>query len=79
MSQYYTPKKSCYDFGLLAPNRYDMDFLNELLNIHFGKGAAKNQRSKLENKIAYSTIFDTDVPMPRAKQADFFLTSKFDL
>ena len=50
MSQYYTPKKSCYDFGLLAPNRYDMDFSNEVLNIHFGKGAAKKSEVKVRKQ-----------------------------
>ena len=30
-----------YDLGLLAPNRYAIDLLNEVLSIHFNLAAAK--------------------------------------
>ena len=39
---------SCHVFWLLAPNRYEVDLSNEVLNFHFGQGASKYQRSKLE-------------------------------
>ena len=42
-----------------TPNRYELDLSNEVLNIHFGQGAAKYQRAKLEvkkNKIANSAV-----------------------
>ena len=42
---------SCHGFGLLAPNRYEVDLLNEVLNIHFGQGAVEYQMSKLEVDI----------------------------
>ena len=42
----YIPKKSYHDLGLLAPNRYEVDLLNEVLNIHFNQGVAKISRLK---------------------------------
>ena len=57
-----------------------MDLLNEVLNIHFGQGAAKILEVKLKvEKIADSALFETDAPMPGAEPVDFFLTSNFDL
>ena len=39
--------KSCHDLGLLAPNRYESDLLNEVLNINFGQGTAKISKVKV--------------------------------
>ena len=36
-------------------------------------------REEIKNKIADLARFDTEAPMPRARQADFFSTLKFDL
>ena len=38
---------SCYDLGLLASNRYEIDLSNEVLNIDFGQGAAKISEVKV--------------------------------
>ena len=46
LSQDYIPSKSCYDLGLLAPNIDDLDFSNEVLNIHFGQEVAKKIRGR---------------------------------
>ena len=35
-------KKSCHALGSLTPNIYNLDLLNEVLNIDFSKEAAKN-------------------------------------
>ena len=37
----------CNDLGLLAPNRYEVDLSNEVLNIDFGQGAAKISKVKV--------------------------------
>ena len=37
----YIPQKSFKSFGLCTPNRYEIDFSNEVLNIDFGQEAAK--------------------------------------
>ena len=37
---------SCHGFGLLAPNRYEVDLSNELLKILCGQGAAKISKVK---------------------------------
>ena len=38
---------SCHSFGLMAPNIYEVDLSNEVLNIHFGQGAAKISEVKV--------------------------------
>ena len=42
-----TALKSCRGFWLLNQSRYTLDLLNEVLNIDFGHGLQKFQRSKL--------------------------------
>ena len=37
---------SCHGLGLLAPNEYEVDLSNEVLNIHFGQGAVKFKKEK---------------------------------
>ena len=39
--------KSYHDLGLLAPNRYESDLLNEVLNVLIGQTAAKLQACKV--------------------------------
>ena len=39
---------SFHGIGFLAPNRYVMDLLNEVLNIDFGQGAAKISEVRFE-------------------------------
>ena len=39
--------KTCNDLGLLAPNRYQLDLPNEILNIYFGQGAVKISQVKV--------------------------------
>ena len=41
------PLKLYYAHGLLAPNRYELDLSNEVLNIHFGQGTAKISEVKV--------------------------------
>ena len=38
---------SCHGLGLLTPNRYEVDLSNEVINIRFGKGAAKISEVKV--------------------------------
>ena len=40
-------QKSYYAFELLAPNRYELDLSNEVLNIVFGQGATKISKFKV--------------------------------
>ena len=41
MSEDYIPLKSFKSLGLWSPNRYELDLLNEVLNIDFGQEGAK--------------------------------------
>ena len=73
---------SCHGFGLLAPNRYEVDFSNEVLNIDFGQGAAKLSEVKVggQKEIADLAGFETEeARTPGAALADFLSTSNFDL
>ena len=38
---------TCYDLGLLAPNRYEIDLSNKVLNIEFVQGATKISEVKV--------------------------------
>ena len=38
---------SCHGLGLLSPNRYEVDLLNEVLNIDFGQVATKISEVKV--------------------------------
>ena len=38
---------SCHSLGLLAPNSYEIDLSNEVLETHFGQGAAKMSEVKV--------------------------------
>ena len=38
---------SYHGFGLMAPNRYEVDLSNEILNIDFGQGAVKISEVKV--------------------------------
>ena len=42
-SQYNTYQKSCHGLNPLAPNRYELDFSNEILQALEGQEAAKYQ------------------------------------
>ena len=65
---------SCHALGFLAPNRYEIELSNEVLNIHFGQRATKISEVKVRGpkKIADSAEFETDALTPRAALADFF-------
>ena len=65
----------------LAPNSYKLDLSSEVLEIYFGKGAAKISEVKVRGrkKIAGSSGFDTDAPSPGAELANFFSTSNLNL
>ena len=41
LSHNYIHQQSLHSLGLLAPNKYDVDLLNDVLNIDFSQGAAK--------------------------------------
>ena len=47
LSQDYIPQKSYHDHRLLAPNRYESDLSNEVLNIDFGQGVPKISKVKV--------------------------------
>ena len=47
MSQAYIPQKSFKSLGLLSLKRYDIDLLNEVLNIDFALRAAKISEVKV--------------------------------
>ena len=47
LSQDYTHQNSFKSLGLCLPNRYEVDLLNEVLNIDFGQGAAKISEVKV--------------------------------
>ena len=46
---------SCYGLGLLTPNRFVLDLLNEILNIDFGQRAAKVSKFKFGGRKKIST------------------------
>ena len=48
-TEYFIPKKSCHDLGLLAANRYELELSNEVLFINFGQGAAKISKIKVSS------------------------------
>ena len=59
-------QKSCHALGLLAPNRYELDLSNEVLNIHFGQGTAKISEVKVGGYEKLPTQpGSTDVPHVR--------------
>ena len=47
LSQNYKTEKSHHDLGLPAPDRYESDLSNEVLNIDFSQGAAKISKVKV--------------------------------
>ena len=47
MSKDYMPEQSCHDLRLLAPNRYESNLLNEVLNIDFGQETVKISEDKV--------------------------------
>ena len=44
---------SCHRLGLLAPNGYEVDLSNEILNIDFGQGGAKISDVKVGGRKKY--------------------------
>ena len=40
LSQDFIPEKSCHGLGFLAPNRYEIDLSNEVINLDFVQEAA---------------------------------------
>ena len=53
MSEDYIPLKSFKSLGLWSPNRYELDLLNEVLNIDFGLEAAKISEVKVGGQKKY--------------------------
>ena len=57
---------SCHGLGLLAPNRYEVDLSNEVLNIDFGQGAAKISKVKVRGQKKLLTArFESDLLTPQ--------------
>ena len=56
---------SCHGLGLIASNRYKVDLSNEVLNIHFGQGAAQISEIKVRGwkEIADSARLENDTLM----------------
>ena len=54
MNHHYTPLKSFKSLGLWSTNRYEIDLLNEVLNIDFGQGATKISEVKVRGKKKYA-------------------------
>ena len=81
MSQHYAPYKSCFELGLLAPNRYEIELLNEVLIIDFGQGAAKISEVKVGGRKKYLPTRPVPDHCTRGQlcRQIFFATSNFDL
>ena len=71
---------SYHGLGLLAPNRYEVDLSNEVLNIDFSQGTAKISEVKVGlKKISANSADPGRSGSSRADRQIFFFTSNFDL
>ena len=53
MSRDYIHQKSLKSLALWPPNRYEVDLLNEVLDINFGQGAARISDVKVVGQKKY--------------------------
>ena len=56
LSQDFIPQTSCHGLDFLAPNIYEIDLLNEVLNIDFGQEAAIISEVKVGGRKKYLLI-----------------------
>ena len=54
--------------GLQSPNRYEIDLLNEVLNIDFGQGAAKISEVKVGGRKKHLPISPVRTHVPGVSQ-----------
>ena len=70
-----------HGLGPLAPNRYELDLSNEVLNTHFGQGTTKISEVKVgdQKKICQFSLTPIAADSNLPALEIFFSTSNFDL